>query len=47
LDGESYTIDNPNIPQREIGICKFNKIAESIINSADVRDEDLQNVLIY
>jgi len=39
---ESYSIDNPTIPQREIYLRKFNNIAKTISASEDVRDEDIQ-----
>ena len=39
---ESYILDNPTIPKREIGIRKFNQLAQTIYNSLDVNDEVLQ-----
>jgi hypothetical protein len=39
---EHISIDNPTIPQRELLLRKFNKIAQSIYNSTDVLDEDIQ-----
>jgi len=39
---EHISIDNPTIPQRELLLRKFNQIAQSIYNSTDVLDEDIQ-----
>jgi len=39
---EYISIDNPTIPQRELLLRKFNKIAQSIYNSTDVQDEDIK-----
>ena len=39
---EHISIDNPAIPQRELLLRKFNRIAQSIYNSIDVQDEDIQ-----
>ncbi len=38
---ESYTIDNPTIPKRELYLRKFNNIAKTIAASIDVKDEDI------
>ena len=39
---EHYEIDNPNIPQKELYLRKFNDVAQVISYSLDVRDEDLE-----
>ena len=39
---ESYTIDNPTIPLKELYLRKFNGIAQTITHSLEVRDEDIQ-----
>jgi len=39
---ESYILDNPTIPKRELGIRKFNKLAQTIYHSSEVNDKDLQ-----
>ena len=39
---EHISIDNTTIPQKELLLRKFNKIAQSIYNSTDVLDEDIQ-----
>jgi hypothetical protein len=39
---ESYILDNPTTPKRELGIRKFNKLAQMIYHSLEVNDEDLQ-----
>lgn len=38
---ESYSIDNPTIPLKELYLRKFNSIAQTITHSTDVRDEDI------
>ena len=39
---ESYSVDNPTIPKREIYLRKFNSIAKTISLSEYVREEDIQ-----
>ncbi len=39
---ESYILDNPTIPKRELGIRKFNKLAQMIYCASEVSDEDLK-----
>ena len=39
---ESYILDNPTVPKRELGIRKFNKLAQTIYNTLDVNNEVLQ-----
>ena len=39
---EHISIDNPNIPKRELLLRKFNNITQTIFHSLDVSDEDIK-----
>jgi len=39
---EHISIDNPNIPKRELLLRKFNDISQCISMATDVRDEDIK-----
>ena len=39
---EHISVDNPNIPKRELLLRKFNDIAQIISMATDVRDEDIK-----